>query len=207
MGREERGRARPREECEREGETKRRVNGGESESVFSLSSLSLYRNRSALTTMLDLAAGAFLRALFLATTLRTPGHGAVPTTDVDHAVAVRGAAAAVVAKSACGPYADPSFRYPPTVALLAAPALTLHPAAAKALYCLFDLGVAALAPPGAPRAAWALNPLAAALAARGSADAATAVLVLLALRGVRRARSTAETAGGKGQQQQQQQQQ
>ena len=138
---------------------------------------------------MDLAAGALLRAAFLATTLHTPGRGAVPTTDVDHAVAVRGAAAALKTHALCAPFADPSFRYPPTAALLAAPALALrHRGAAKALYCLADLAIAALSPPGLPRLAWALNPVAAALAARGSADAVTGVLVLLSLRRVKRAR-------------------
>jgi hypothetical protein len=154
---------------------------------------------------MDLLLGAALRAAFLHTTLHTTGSGAVPTTDVDHAVAVRGAAAAGAAGSACAPYADPSFRYPPTVAGLAAPALgAAGPGAAKALYCVLDLAIAALTPPptppassSTPRLAWALNPLSAALAARGSSDAAAAVAVLLAVRGVKAARAQAEGEAGK----------
>jgi GPI mannosyltransferase 1 subunit M len=150
------------------------------------------KKKKGMKTAAALAAGAALRAALIAfTTVTASLDPAVPTTDVDHAVAVRGAAAWTAAGGACASlYADPSYRYPPTAALLASPALALHPAAAKALYAGLDLSLAALTPGGGltARAAWALNPVSAALAARGSADAAPSVLVLLAIRGVRRAR-------------------
>jgi phosphatidylinositol glycan class M len=151
---------------------------------------------------MDLLLGAALRTAFLHTTLHASGGGAVPTTDVDHAVALRGAAAAAAGTTSsplnlCAPFADPSFRYPPTVAILAAPALFFHPGAAKALYCACDLAIAALTPPlgdasALARLAWALNPVSSALAARGSSDSATAVLVLLTVRRVKQARVLAE---------------
>lgn len=89
------------------------------------------------------------------------------------------------------PYARPTYRYTPLLALLLTPNLTLHPAAGKVLFAIADLAVALLlhrllrrrgsserAAAGAVAAVWLLNPVVANVSTRGSAESVLGVVVV-----------------------------
>jgi len=89
------------------------------------------------------------------------------------------------------PYARPTYRYTPLLALILTPNLTLHPAFGKLLFSLADLLVALLlhrhlrrrgtAPASATTlvsAVWLLNPIIANISTRGSAESVLGMLVV-----------------------------
>lgn len=137
-----------------------------------------------------LAAAAAMRAALLAYGAHHDDTRELPYTDADYGVY---SDAAALLHEGASPYARPTFRYTPLLALTMLPNATLHPMCGKLCFVVADLAVGAalralLARQRVPgrearlrAAVWLLNPIVANVSTRGNADSLVALLVLAAL--------------------------